>query len=168
MSQQRLNPFTARAQRGQFLDQVEAGEVQRVSKVVVGHGSIVAPLGVSMPVNGSGTSLENALHLLESWHQDAKTAAGLNEGQVCAYIGNGRGGEYDPSQWTAARKSGNLPFGRMLAGLPDVYLRTFAIGLALHCGLSVSHADIADVALERTAVAFEAAAEAFRHMRRSA
>lgn len=121
----------------------------------------------SKEVKGEAEALSNALQLLESWHQEALRAAGLNEGQLCAHIGNGKGGAYDQSQWTAARKSGNWPLGRQLAGCPDVYLDTLAICFAKSRGLHVSHADIADVAIERTAIAFEAVAEAFRHMRRA-
>ncbi len=122
----------------------------------------------SKEVQSAPEALSNALQMLESWLQEAARAADLTQGQVCAHIGNGKGGTYDQSQWTKARATGDLPLGRMLAGLPDVYLRTFAIAFATSCGLTVSHADIADVAIERTAVAFQAAADAFRAMRRSA
>jgi hypothetical protein len=121
----------------------------------------------SKEVQSESDALQNALQILESWLQEAKRAAGLNEGQVCAHIGNGKGGEYDQSQWTAARKTGNLPIGRMLAGCPDVYLDTLAICFAKSRGLHVSHADLADQAVARVAIAFEAVAEAFRHMRRA-
>ena len=131
------------------------------------HMPIIGAVPPSKEVKSESEALSNVLQMLESWLQEAKRAANLNEGQVCAHIGNGKGAEYDQSQWSTARKTGNLPLGRMLAGLPDVYLDTLAICFAKSRGLHVSHADIADVAIERTAIAFEAVAEAFRHMRRA-
>lgn len=132
------------------------------------HMPIVGVVPPSKEVQSEQESLSNALQSLESWLETARTASGLTHGQVCAHITNGKGNAYDQSQWTKARATGDLPLGRMLAGLPDVFWRTFAISLATAYGLKVSHADIADVAIERTAIAFEAAAEAFRHMRRPA
>lgn len=121
----------------------------------------------SKEVQGSPEALSNALQMLESWLLGAAQASGLNQGQVCAHIGNGKGGGYDQSQWTKARATGDVPLGRMLAGLPDAYLDALAIAFARSRGLHVSHADLADQAVARVAIAFEAVAEAFRHMRRA-
>lgn len=135
---------------------------------VAAHLPMVGLVPSSKPVQSDVEALSNALQTLDSWLCEATRAAGMTHGQVCAHITNGKGGAYDQSQWTKARATGDLPLGRMLAGLPPEFWRPFAIALAAHCGLHVSHQDIADVAYERTAIAFEALAESFRHMRRRA
>lgn len=154
------------------LDRVETRQLQAANEVGVErrrvHVSMVAPAPLSKEHQSESERLSNALQLLESWHQEARREAGLDEGQVCAHIGNGKGGSYDQSQWTAARKSGNWPLGRMLAGCPDAYLDALAIAFATSRGLNVSHADIADLAVARTADAFEVAAQAWRLMQRRA
>ncbi len=138
-----------------------------MSPATAQHLPMVGLVPPSKEVKSESESLSKALQLLESWHQEALRAAGLNEGQLCAHIGNGKGGAYDQSQWTAARKTGNWPFGRQLAGCPDAYLDSLAISFARSRGLHVSHSDLADQAVARVAIAFEAVAEAFRHMRRA-
>lgn len=102
----------------------------------------------------------------EAWVDGARVACGLTHGQLCAYMADEDGKPLDQSQWTRMRKDGLWPVKRM-RNLPPLFWRHIAIELATACGLRVSHADIADIAYERTAVAFEAVAEAFRHMRRA-
>jgi hypothetical protein len=152
------------------LDGVETRNLQAGNQFGIERRQIpmVGARPLSTEVQTGPESLSSALQMLESWHQDARRAACLTEGQVCAHIGNGKGGTYDPSQWNEARKAGNWPIGRMLAGCPDAYLDSLAIDFARSRGMHVSHSDLADQAVARVAIAFEAVAEAFRHMRRTA
>jgi len=87
--------------------------------------------------------------------------AGLNHGQMCAYIGNRKGGPYDQSQWTKALDSGDLPLDRMLAGLPLDFWRPVIARLMRSAGMTVSNADIASISMQRLAMAFHMVAEAF-------
>ncbi len=151
------------------LDRVETCQLQAVNEIGIGgprlHGLMVPVQPRSKELQSDPEPLSNALQLLESWHQEALRAAGLNEGQLCAHIGNGKGGAYDQSQWTAARKTGNWPLGRQLAGCPDAYLDALAICFAVWRGFKVSQPTKADIAFEAAAAAAEAAAEAFRQLR---
>jgi len=129
---------------------------------------IVGAVPPSKPVQSVQNPPSNALQSLDldALLCESVRAANLTHGQVCAHIGNGKGGAYDQSQWTKARATGDLPLGRMLS-LPPAFWCHFIVGLSEAAGLHVSHADMADIAVARVAVAFEAVAEAFRHMRRA-
>jgi hypothetical protein len=161
------------APREARLDSVETCNLQAANQFGIErrHVSTVGSSPLSTELQTAPERLSNATKSMESVGLDALIcgalrAADISHGQACAHIGNGKGGAYDQSQWTAARASGNLPFGRMLAGLPVDFWRHFIIGLAEGAELHVSHADIADIAVQRVAVAFEAVADAFRHMQR--
>jgi hypothetical protein len=88
--------------------------------------------------------------------------AGLNHGQVCAFIGNRRGGPYDQSQWTKALESGDLPLDRMLANLPLTFWRPVITRMQAWAGMKVDHSDVADIAFESVAMAFVMVGEALR------
>jgi len=96
----------------------------------------------------------------------ALRAADLSHGQGCAYMADEDGKPLDPSLWTRMRRDGNLPIGRMRK-LPIAFWRHFIVGLAEAAEMNVSNADIADIAVQRVATAFEAVADAFRHMRKA-
>lgn len=129
-----------------------------------GHLPMLGAVPPSKELKAQPEMLSNALQLMESWLQQARVAAGLNEGQVCAYIGNRKGGAYDQSQWTKARETGDLPFGRMLAGLPPAYLQSFAAALAEHAGLRVVAPDQRVVALKQTAALIQSLADTIERM----
>jgi hypothetical protein len=88
--------------------------------------------------------------------------AGLNHGQVCAFIGNRRGGPYDQSQWTKALDSGDLPLDRMLANLPLSFWRPVIVRLQAWAGMEVDHGDVADIAVEAVGAAFVLVGEKLR------
>ncbi len=93
--------------------------------------------------------------------------AGLNHGQMCAYIGNRKGGPYDQSQWTKALDSGDLPLDRMLENLPLDFWRPVLARLMQAAGMTVSESDITNIALARLGAAFRMVADAFSEQRRA-
>ncbi len=140
-----------------------------MSPAVVQHLPMIGAVPPSRPVQTAQNEPSNRVQSLdfEGWVEGARLACGLTHGQMCAFMCDDDGKPLDQSQWTRMRRDGIWPVARMQK-LPPLFWQHIAIELATACGLRVSHADIADVAYERTAVAFEAVAEAFRHMRRTA
>lgn len=132
------------------------------------HGlPMIGAVPPSKEVQHAGNQDSNGLQTLDldALICEALRHAGLTHGQACAHMANDKGKAYDQSQWTKARATGDLPLGRML-GLPPVFWRHFIVGLAEAAEMHVSHAEMADIAVMKAATAFEAVADAFRHMQR--
>ncbi len=102
---------------------------------------------------------------IEAAVERGRLAAGLTHGQMCAYMSDEDGKPLDQSLWTRMRRDGNLPIKRM-RNLPIAFWHGFVGALGEAADMQCSHADIADIAVMRVAVAFEAVADAFRHMQR--
>lgn len=155
-----------------LLDRVETRNLQATNQVGVmahSHASIVAVAARSTEVQTvrepESTRVQTSDFDHEAVIERARALAGLTHGQLCAYMADEDGKALDQSLWTRMRRDGNLPIKRMRK-CPDVFWRAFIVGLAESAGMTVSHDDIADLAVMRTADAFEAAAQAFRMMPR--
>jgi hypothetical protein len=136
---------------------------------VARHLPMVGLAPRSKEVQTAQVAESNAVQSLdcEAVIERARALAGLTHGQLCAYMADEKGKPLDQSLWTRMRREGNLPIDRM-SRTPPVFWTAFVVGLAESAGLHVSHTDIADIAIARTADAFAAVAEAFRHMQRRA
>lgn len=155
----------------QAADQFGIGDRRRVQQAVAVerrgiHGSTVPSTGVPTEVKTLESQGHPVFQTLESVGAKAlilegMRMAGLNHGQMCAYIGNRKGGPYDQSQWTKALDSGDLPWGRMLERLPVAFWRPVLARLMRSAGMTVSNADIASISMQRLAMAFHMVAEAF-------
>ncbi len=152
MSQQRLNPFTAGAQVGQRLDQVETRQLQAADRQCVGahraHEAMVPAESASTEVQTNDSAESNQVQTLdlEAVIEKARAAVGLTHGQLCAYMADEDGKPLDQSLWTRMRRDGNLPVKRMRK-LPLAFWQHFVIGLAEPAGVQVSHADIETLAV---------------------
>lgn len=176
MSQQRLNPFTARPQVGQRIDQVETRQLQasgyggverrRTHDVMVpaGPGSGEVQTASVHPFQAS--PLVQALNLVRLI-DDSLDRAGLTHERACELMVDEDGKPLDPSQWNRMRRTGNLPIGRM-RNLPIAFWWAFVAGLGEPAQMHCSHADMADLAVMKVALAMEEVAHAFRSIRRRA
>jgi hypothetical protein len=170
VTQQRLNPFTAGAQVRQRVDQVETRQLQASDVVGVRRHAAMVPAGpASTEVQTAAEPASIGVHSPDFDHEAAiergRALAGLTHQQLCAYMADADGKPLDPSLWKRMRESGNLPISRMQK-CPPVFWCSFIAEMATAAGMAVAHEDIADIAVRRTADAFEAAAQAFRLMPR--
>jgi hypothetical protein len=170
VSQQRLNPFTAGAQVSQRLDQVETRQLQAPDYRGVErrgrHDAMVPAATVESELQTLEVAGFPSLQTLESVTAKAlilegMRTAGMNHGQVCAYIGNRKGGPYDQSQWTKALDTGDVPLGRMLAGLPLDFWRPVIARMAQAAGVPLSDEAIANITMDRIRLGFQMLADAF-------
>lgn len=174
--QQRLNPFTAGAQASQRVDQVETRQLQAPGyrgierrgrhDAMVGHEPASVEVQTASVHPFQASPLVQALNLVQLI-DGALDASGLTHEGACELMVDEDGKPLDPSQWNRMRRTGNLPIGRM-RNLPIAFWWSFISGLAEPAQMNCSHADMADLAVMKVALAMEEVAHAFRSMRRRA